>query len=296
MPSSPAPEGGRFGRALERLRRNAGFTSAYQFYHKNGGRKHFPFTYMHYLRLERKGHLPRPQWLARIMLSLRLETGQEASRELFDAYLRDMLVTDEAYELVAGTLLRAAAPAGTAAVAPSATEIALTWLRAHHTVHLTPEQFRGLAAAPAVYWCHELLANDSGAWTGFSAAQRLGLSPKAAAAAFGRLKELGLARETSPGRFKAREAGKVYTWPGRLTGMGRELDAVLGYWQAFYEKNGSAIFDRVELVRAEAADVRAYLPNLFTPVEEAAGLARHDPGKDTGLYAVETRVRRLLKF
>lgn len=302
MPSSASSKQSLFGKTLARIRREAGFPSAWRFYHANGGRRSFHFTFSQYIRWERRGGLPSPKLLGQLLQSLRIETGQPTARELCAAYLRDLLAGDEGYELLVGTILRSASgnsPLASAAavagsgVAPSANELALRWLRTHHSVHVTLEDFRALTADASVYWCAALLGNDSSSWTAAQAAEVLGLPPSKTASAFAILKVNGFARETSPGRFKARLSGKVYIWPGRPQGAGPEMDAARGFWKAMCEARGQHVAERVELVRAEAEDVQAHLPGLLMSVEEAVGLSRHDKGKDTALYAFETRVRRL---
>ena len=49
-----------FSQQLIKARTAAGFNTAYKFYHRNGGRRHFKFTFVHYARIERGLSLPRP--------------------------------------------------------------------------------------------------------------------------------------------------------------------------------------------------------------------------------------------
>ena len=279
-----------FAEALRRLRREAGFASAYQFYHRNGGRRQFPFTYVHYLRLEKGERLPRPRWLAAFLPALRLEPGRAGTRALFLGYLKDLLQTEEAYELVLAPLL------GRGAGAPAASPDALRFARSLHTVHLTPKQFRLIASDEATYWCSELLANDSGSWTAPEAAAALGIPAASARAGLRRLKQAGLARESSPGRYRAREAGKLYAFPGRLAGMGGALEKIERYWERRFRKGGRMAGERVELVRAEDAAVRAYASALAQAVDGANAIATHQKGEATGLFLVQAKVRKLFSF
>ncbi len=279
-----------FGERLSRLRAEAGFATAYQFYHRNGGRRTFPFTYVHYLRIEKGAALPRPPWLAVLLTALRLAPGVAGCREMFLAYLRDMLGTQEVYELVLAPLLcrhDAAASAGGEA---------LRWMKSEHAVHLTEEQFKALACDETVYWCSEILLNDRGAWTAEAAATALGMDVSPVRAALAKLQSAGLARRTPGGRFKSRLGGKFYTFPGRLPGMGASLEKVGRYWERMYKRRGRETLSRVELIRAGEPSAQKYARLLAETLDAANLHATHAKGEDTGLFLIEARVRKLMPF
>lgn len=277
-----------FSGKLARARREAGFKTAYQFYHANGGRRHFPFTYVHYLRLENRGRLPRPEWMPRIVKALRLGPGETGARRFFEAYLKDLLGTD-GFETVAAPLLCRHPSAGLPAESSG-----LGWMKAEHAIHMTPEQFAAIASDPAAYWCSEVLLSDEEAWGEEALARHLALEPKAVKKGLQKLAVAGLARKMSGGRWKSRHPGKFFTFPGRLEGMEDAFKRVQGYWEARYKKEGGEISARVELVRAESSFARRYAHSLNEAVDAANLGAVRTKGEDTGLYLVEARVRRLL--
>ncbi len=273
---------------LSRARREAGFRSAYQFFHTNGGRRHFRFTYVHYLRLENSGRLPRPEWMPRIVSALRLGPGADGARRFFEAYLRDLLGA-EGFETVAQPLLCRHPGPPLAAGAEG-----LRWMKSAQAVHMTPAQFHAIAADEAVYWCSEILLSDEAAWTAEALAQRLGLPLKGVRAALPRLAAAGLARQMSGGRWKSRHPGKFFTFPGRLEGMAPAFSRVQGFWEAMYRKVGREENARVELVRAESSFIKRYA-QTFNETVDAANLGNVSvAGEDTALYLIEARVRRLL--
>lgn len=276
-----------FSGHLARARREAGFKTAYQFYHANGGRRHFPFTYVHYLRLENRGRLPRPEWMPRIVKALRLGPGAEGARKLFEAYLRDLLGAD-AFETVAAPLL-CRHPG-----APAAATEGLTWMKSEHAVHMTPEQFTAVASDAAAYWCSEVLLSDEQAWSEEALARHLGLEAKAVKKGLARLKAAGLVRPAGRSRWKSRYPGKFFTFPGRLEGMGEAFTRVQGYWEAMGAKVGREESARVELVRAESSFIRRYVHSLNEAVDAANLGAVRAKGEDTALYLVEARVKRIL--
>ncbi len=280
-----------FSTRLAKARVEAGYPSAYKFYHSNGGRRHFPFTYVHYLRIERGLKLPRPQWLDRFLSALRLTPGEAGCRELFLAYLRDMLKTPEAAELILSPLL-CRHGAGAVASAPDP----MRWMKAGHSFHLTPAQFAVLASDEAAYWCSEALFNDRGSWSAAEAAAAFGLTPARAMSGLKKLKAAGMARETSPGRYKSRWPGKFFTFPGRVAGMEGALKKVEGFWAKMYERRGTPVGERVEMIRAEEGAVRNYQSALAAALDSANSYATHDKTEGTGLYQIEARIRRLLPF
>ncbi len=276
---------------LSRFRAEAGFKSAYQFFHGNGGRRHFAFTFPYYLRLERRGSLPRPEWMASIMLALRLSPGEAAAQSLFLAYLKDLLRTQAAYELVLAPLLcrheRGLRPLSADA---------MRWIKAEHSVHLTPEQFAAISSSEAAYWCSELLCNDRGAWSAEELAKTLSLPLPAVKAGLARIVAAGIAKKAPGRKFKSRLAGKFYTFPGRLKGMKSQFEGVHGFWDKMASKRGGEVASRVELIRAEAGFIHNYTHAMAETLDLANTGGTHAKGENTGLYLIEARIRRLMPF
>lgn len=279
-----------FAETLVKARLAAGFKSAYQFYHHNGGRRHFPFTYVHYLRLEKGVRLPRPKWMAFLLMALRLTPGEAGSRQFFLDYLRSVLGTDEAYSMILAPLLAAAA------APPLASREAFKWMKAQHSVHLTPEQFKALVSDETTYWCSEIILNDSGSWNVDALHEVLKMEPKKIQASLEKLKDSGVVRETSPGNFRARWAGKFYTFPGKLRDMSGSLASVRSHWERMSKERGSDRAYRVELVRADEGTMRNYLSVLAETMDTANVIATHTQSETSGLFLIESKVRKLMPF
>jgi len=276
----------RFHEHLIKARAAAGFDTAYKFYHRNGGRKHFAFTFVHYLRIEKGESVPKPEWLERILLALRLMPTQAEARELLMSYLRDFLGGGRTAEYVLAPLFSGQAPAGGG---PDA----MTWMKAHSSVHLSPKEFSAMAASEAAYWCAEALCSDGGSWAPGDLAGKLGLDPKAAAKALESLKTAGLAVKTAAGKYKCRHQGKFFTYPGRLEGMGAQLETINGYLE---DAGGPDFFERLELVRAEEGAMSNYRLQLAQAMDGANAYAAHSAGQNTGFYLIKLRMRRLKDF
>ncbi len=280
-----------FSEALLALRRDAGFPSAYRFYHRNGGRRHFGFTYVHYLRLEKGAKAPRAEAFGAILKALRLAPSHEGARRMFQAYLLDVLGSPEAYELVVGGL-SATAPQ----VSPTLAEGGFERLKREHLMHMSVEQFTAVSSDEVVYWTSELLLNDGGSWGAKEVSERLNCPPKIALDALERLTKAKLLRVTSPGRYRTRQPGKFWTFPGRTKGMEPLLERVRAYWDTMAKRRGGPFGERLELVRASSSVMRQYMNALHHAVDEANLAATHSKGEDTALFLIEGRVRRLLNF
>lgn len=277
-----------FSRQLIKARSAAGFDTAYKFYHRNGGRRHFKFTFVHYTRIERGLSLPRPEWLEGIFLGLRLLPTEAGARELLLSYLRSALGGGAAADYILNPLFGASGTAGNPA-GP------MDWMKAHNSVHLSPAEFSAMAASEAAYWCAEALCNDTGAWKPEELGKKLGLETKAVKTALESLKKAGLAVRTAGGSYKSRYPGKFFTYPGRLEGMGKALDAVKSYWEKAGAK-GRNFFERVELIRAEEGAVSNYRLQLAQVMDGANAYATHTGGDTSGFFLIETRLKKLRDF
>lgn len=276
-----------FSENLKKARAAAGFNTAYKFYHSNGGRRHFGFTFVHYLRVEKGGSFPGPEGLERIFIALRLLPTQGEARELLVSYLRGYLGKGADY-ILNPLLSLEAQPAGGSA-GP------MQWMKAHNSVHLDPAEFTAMAASPVSYWCMEALCNDSGAWSPKELAAKLGFEQKKTADALESLRKAGLAVKSGAGKYRCRHQGKFFTYPGRLEGMGPALDAVKKYW-AEAGKSAGDFFERVELVRAEDGAVSNYRLQLAQAMDGANAYATHAGSATSGFFLIETRIKKLRKF
>ncbi|MCX5786428.1 MAG: winged helix-turn-helix domain-containing protein [Elusimicrobia bacterium] len=276
---------GEFSSNLIKARATAGFDTAYKFYHRNGGRGHFPFTFVHYTRIEKGVSMPAPAALEYIFLALRLLPSQDAARQLLLSYLKDYLGRGADYIL---------APLMSAGGQPAADP--LQWMKTHGSEHITPEEFKVMASDATTYWCAEALCNDARNWTPQALAAELGLKPEPVRKALEKLKKAGLAVYAGAGKFKCRHTGKFFTWPGRLTGMNAHLDAIKSYWDRAGKEGGRELFERLELIRAEEGAVFNYRLQLAQTLDNANGYSTHNKGDNTGFFLIETRIKKLKDF
>jgi len=79
-----------FSDTLVKLRQEAGFPTAYRFFHDNGGDKVLGMCYRKYLMMEQGRNLPVLGRLERLIVGLHMPFGTPAARELTLAWLKTM--------------------------------------------------------------------------------------------------------------------------------------------------------------------------------------------------------------
>ena len=102
----------RFSRTLARFRKEAGFHTSYAFYHRNGGRRTFPFTYAYYAKIERGCGLPRGEWLPLFLQLLKIESVPESREALLRDYLCDLFGDEGTFDSLVKPMLGERLPGG----------------------------------------------------------------------------------------------------------------------------------------------------------------------------------------
>lgn len=280
---------GRFSRELARLRQESGFATPYAFYHRNGGRRVFPFTFAYYLKVERGESLPRAAWVPRLLSLLRIPPTQALHRSFALAYLEDSLGAD-AYDALIGPYLAPPPQAG------PATEQLTKRLMSEQAVHLSAAQASGLASDEAAYWCFECLSNDRAGLTEDGLAAATGLPARALRAGLARLAALKLAKGKPGGRWKSPLAGRFYTFPRDYPALKRDRERLRALHDRMAERRGADLFTGALLLRAEDGAMRRVAADVAAALETSGAWAVDAGGERTGLYKLEARVRRLTVF
>ncbi|MBI3554705.1 MAG: hypothetical protein HY074_00405 [Deltaproteobacteria bacterium] len=144
---------GRFSKALLSRRKERGYPTAYSFYHKNGARKTFGFSYHHYLLIEKGMRLPSQNSLKAILNALGLEaTGFYPERkELLVHFVKALLNGDQLFDPV----FKVARP-GMGDPSSDTFEAELLKTTATKQVsdvpRMTKEQADAVTANPAAFW------------------------------------------------------------------------------------------------------------------------------------------------
>ncbi|HNW44186.1 MAG TPA: hypothetical protein PKI19_06755 [Elusimicrobiales bacterium] len=275
-----------FAANLIKARTAAGFETAYKFYHRNGGRGHFPFTFFHYTRVEKGLTLPSPAAMRNIFIALRLLPTQGETRELLLSYLQGLLGGGRVAEDILNPLFGSAAET---AQAPDS----MRWMRQHAFVHMSPEEFMAVSGGEDSYWCAEALCSDQGAWTAAELAEKLALAETKVVKALAPLLKCGLIVKDRGGKYKCRYDEKFFIYPGRLEGMGKRLEAIKGYWE---KAGGKQLFERQMVVRSDPGAMANFKLALAYAVDGSHAYATHTAAPGSAFYLVRTEIKELKKF
>jgi hypothetical protein len=280
---------GLFSTSLGRLRIESGFATPYAFYHRNGGRRVFPFTYAYYLKLEHGKHLPRPQWLPLLLNLLRIRPSDEMYRRFVVDYLRDHFGSEENFQSLLGPLLRSKHE-------KNYEQQAVKRLISRQAYHLTPEQYKAVVADAATYWAFECLVNDHASFGPEELAEITGLPEASIEAGLKKLASQKLARPVSGGRYKSPLAGKFYVFPRSFPGVDIERAKVARHVDEMVLRRGTVLQESGMMIRAEEGAVRRAISTLNNALETAQAFAVHEKAEGSGFFRLEIRARKAADF
>ena len=279
----------RFGKTLAGIRADAGFPSSYAFYHRNGGRRTFPFTYAYYAQIEAGRSLPRAEWLRLILSLLRVPPTAAAQRRLILDYVRDLVGHEETFEDLVAPLLKADDVG-------AAEKQALRRLISFQSFHMTPEQMRAVVSSPAIYWTFVLLTNNREPLTVAEMAELTGFSAKAVEAASKLLAARRLARRTAGGRWRSALANRYCIMPRNYPGHEADAAKLSEYYDGMLEKKGRDMFGLSIMLRTEQESAMDASRVFREAIEAASASFVQDKGRRTGMFLLQARVRKLLPW
>jgi hypothetical protein len=281
--------GSRFHRTLAALRRGAGFETPYAFYHRNGGRRAFPFTFAHYLKLEAGESLPRPQWLPRLVALLRIPPSDEMLRRFVTSFLRDFFEADGNYSRLIEPLLRPVEP-------PVFGRHAVKKLLSEHAYHLTPSQQDAILSSAGSYWAFECLANDKGLWSAGDLAAKTGLSQAELEAGLRTLAKARLVRRVGAGGYKSPLAGRYYTFPTSLPDQAERCRRREAYVAAMTRRRGETLEESTVVLRGTPAEIGRTMTTLHETMEAGAAESIFEPTASTALFLIQARACKAFDF
>jgi len=275
-----------FSETLTRLRTEGGFSTAYRFYHDNGGAPVLKVSYRKYLLMEQGRNLPGVERLPKLLVALRLPQNTPAARELVTAWLKT-LAGEEVYTDLFDPLLEKAA-------APEATPMAQALRRsiAEKKYHLTEAQVLATLSSFEAYKCGFVLENDCGAWTPEELAKTLRIKKTAAQLALKDFASAGLVKEVRKGVYKSRIAGQMVEYPAVLAMCQEVREKVRGYIKRLEQESPSE-YCSMGLFRADSAALKGYYPLLKSTVEASHA---YSTVKKTGGSAAFFVIGRVLKM
>lgn len=279
-----------FSETLTRLRKGAGFPTAYRFYHDNGGAPFFKVSYRNYLMMEQGRNLPVMGRLARIVMGLRIPERTPEARELTLAWLRTM-AGEEAYSDMIAPLFTP----GAQAAAASPAEEALRRTLSEKKFHITEKQIIATVASFETYKCSFVMESDSGVWTAESMAKALGIKKAEADKALKSFLKAGLVKAEPRGGYRSKMAGQLVEYPAGLA-LRQDVLAKLRDYHKRLEAESSLEFGTTGMVRADADAMRGLYPMLKSGVESSYAFSTTKPTSKSAGFMVIGRVLRLWNF
>lgn len=277
-----------FSEALIGLRKTAGFPTAYRFYHDNGGKPVLTFSYRNYLLFEQGKALPSPEMLRRISLALRLIPKSPPAGKLAATWLKTT-AGEEAYGFVFEPFI--SIRTDTPGLSPA--HKALGKLIKKHPI--TVEQAVLILSTYENYRAFIVFVNDTGVWPCDSFARTAGLKKAEAAKILAAFARAGLAKRIKQGAYKFPGDNVTLEFP-RAEMLPPGLNDRMRGYQARLITSGALAWRRMNVLRADPADLAAYYPLLSLTMSAASAYVTGEKTKDSALFGIESRVVKLFDF
>lgn len=278
-----------FSVTLTRLRHEAGFPTAYRFYHDNGGAPVLKISYRKYLSLEQGENLPGFGRLRGLLFGLRMVPKSPAANELVTAWLKT-LTGEENFREILEPLLAANTEPSMLSPMHKAMKTSL----AGEKYYISPAQLEVIAGSRDNYKCFLALSNDTGAWTAKKLALSVGLSAKTTEKALRSLKAVKLLTERG-GRYKSPMAARMLEYP-HMTAHVQVMLGRLAKYQDELAATGTRVWRRRGILRADADTLCGFFPimNLNLSTAHTYGIIKKT--KRSAVYFIEGRVVKLYDF
>jgi len=279
-----------FSDTLVRLRKEAGFPTAYRFYHDNGGEPVLKMTYRNYLLTEQGKSLPEMGKLQKLYPALRLPQTTPGAKELIVAWLRT-LGGEEAYKEILEPIITVKAEA--AGLSP--VHQALRRTLAGQKYYLSPAQFRALVSSFETYKCSLTMGNDTGTWSAADIAKAIRVKTPVAEKSLKDLVKAKLVKEVKKGFYKSRVAGQMLGYPN-LSALEPELLVRFKEYLGKLERTGTCEWASKGIIRADALALRGLFPLVGASIEAAQTYAVTRKTERSAFFYVIGKVVRLWDF
>ena len=281
-----------FSRVFAELRARAGFETAYQFFHKNGGRRAFGCSFQNYLRIEKGSHLPKPERLPHLCRLLRLPLGSEDLRRIVGAYLETWLRGKELADWVLAPFRAPAAPSGP--LGPGQKALARLVQEGARPVSL--EQYEAVMSSAGAYWCFRVLTTSRLPHSLAELEGLLGLPAAEVSKGLSALKRCGIAKARKDGRWQSPLAGRFLVFPDSGLIPEKTMRRVFDYNAAMVKRRGRLVDVRYCGVRADSRQLEGFIPYFREAIRGVNAYAVSEKTEESALFFVEGRVYKLLDF
>lgn len=276
-----------FSGILADLRQQAGFPTAYRFFHDNGGKHVLKASYRQYLLWEQGKALPPVAALGRLLPALKLLPGSAQHGALAAGWLAS-LAGGELYKEVFAPFLAVK----DAAVSPL--HKAMSRALNEKKYPLSVDQAVAILSDPDHYKAFLFMINDRGDWSEARLADEAGLGKGAAARVAKDFLKAGLLKKAGA-RLKCVLVDSMVEFP-RAEIMPAGYGDRMEKFQDGLLASGGRAWRRLGFLRADARDFAAFFPLMSLNMSTAATYAVTEKGPATAMFAVEGRVVKLKDF
>lgn len=279
-----------FSETLKRLRREAGFPTAYRFYHNNGGAMGLKLSYRKYLAMEQGKILPVFERLCSLISGLKVLRLSETGNELVLSWLKTM-AGEEAYESLLAPILSVKQGTGSFSTMQKAVKHALSGKK----YHLSVAQFNVISETRDNYLCFTALVNDDSRWSPEELSKFMELTPAVAAKAMEALAKVKILKKHSGGRYSCPLCGKMIEYP-HVDMLGPDKFRKLSEYLGELTEKGRTVWARIGTVRADYDALGDFLQLMQLNISTADSYAITRRTGRSGLFAIKGSVVKIRDF
>jgi len=279
-----------FSGTLAKARKEAGFSTAYRFFHDNGGEHVLGASYRKYLLWEQGKALPPAGSLARLIPALRLLPGSAPLGALVAAWLKT-LAGEKFYDEVLKPFITVKEATSGLSPLHKAMNRALN----ERKYPLSIEQATTILASCEHYKAFLFMINDRGNWSESTFADTLGIAKPAAARVIKDFTKLGLLKKSKTGALKCQVSDFIAEFP-----RGEVMPAGYGERMEKYQRelleSGQASWQRMGFMRADAKEFANFFPVMSLNMTTASTYGITEKTENSAMFAIEGRIVKLRDF
>ncbi len=279
-----------FSKLFKGLRKDAGFSTAYRFYHDNGGKAALRISYRKYLLVEQGKILPAIERLGTFMFALRIVNKSAEANEFVTTWLQTMAGEDSFKEYIKPLLSDKSKNLGYSPM-QKAMKKALDMTK----YYLKPEQIETIFDSPDNYLCYLAMSNDTGAWKLNEFSKRIGLTVKKAKAALKALSKNKIVKEVKENIYKCPFAGAMLEYP-HLATLKPELLKKIESSDKELLKTSNPVWYRMGVIRADETAFRSFFPLMGVNISTAQTYAITEKSEKSALFIVEGKILKIRNF
>ncbi|HAT72196.1 MAG TPA: hypothetical protein DCS63_05210 [Elusimicrobia bacterium] len=279
-----------FSNALTKYRKEAGFKTAYQFFHCNGAKPFFKISYRMYLLIEQGKLLPPFRNVGTYMHALRLFPQSYDGIVFVTAWLETTVGEDAFTELLAPLITLPKEKS-----ISSSLHKAVAKLLTEKKFYMTRAQVTVVTRNKGAYLCWAALNNDTGNWTIKTLAAAIGLSLPEAKRIILEFAGVKLIKRQKDGTYKCPMAGAIVEYP-RMDILHSDMQKKILDYQSELASSGRPTYLRLGILRASLLELANCYPLLSLNVSTAATYAITEKRKDSALFTVECKVTKIRDF